>query len=395
MSTKIVEVAVTRVTGAIERRRWPAADRQAQMADIYPDANRSDWARSRTEGRTEVERLYVEIRTNDGPSGLFGPVDEDQAWIVRRALAPALRGADALATEAPADRMMRMHRHGRSGLFMTAVSAIDCALWDLKGKCFGVPVWRLLGGPTREKVPAYASMLGHSVDPERAARVAEETREAGYTAQKWFFRHGPGDGGEGMRRNVALVAAVRDALGPDYPLMVDAFMSWDLPYALEMVRRLAPYGLTWLEEPLPPERVGQFAKLRSQSAVPLATGEHVYTRWQVEELLAAGAVDYIQTDPDWCGGVSELVKICVLCSAAGVPVVAHGHSLLAALHVAASQSPATVPYVEYLIQHQHEHQALQSPSYHPRNGALDLPELPGLGIVLDESAITSRERWEP
>ncbi len=212
----------------------------------------------------------------------------------------------------------------------------------------------------------------------------------GYSAQKWFFRCGPGDGEAGKAKNIALIQALRECLGEHYPIMTDAFMGWDAPYAAEMLRLLEPYHLTWIEEPIPPERVGTFARLRASSGVPLATGEHVYTRWQVKELLEAQALDWVQTDPDWCGGISELVKICALASAFDVPVAAHGHSLLAALHVAGSQSPAVVPYVEYLIQHQANKQHFHQPFFQPVNGMLALPELPGLGFVLDEDKIESR-----
>ena len=386
---KVTDVVIVRATGTVDRPLWPESDRQAQMGDIYPDANAADWSRSRASGRGAASALYVEVRTDTEHVGRFGPIEEEQAYIVRRFLASALRGRDPLATEELSDRMMRMHRHGRSGLFMTGVSVVDCALWDLKGKAWGVPVYRLLGGPVRSEVPAYASMLGHSIDPERAARAAAKTRDEGYSAQKWFFRHGPADGPSGARRNVDMIAAVREAVGPDYPIMADAFMAWDLPYAIDMVRRLEPYALTWLEEPLPPERIGEFVRLKAQSRVPLATGEHVYTRWQVRELLESGAVDYVQTDPDWCGGISELVKICSLCSAYGVPVVAHGHSLLPALHVAAAQPSSVVPWVEYLLQHQSEKQALHNPVYTPRAGVLRAPELPGLGFELAADSIES------
>jgi L-alanine-DL-glutamate epimerase-like enolase superfamily enzyme len=173
--------------------------------------------------------------------------------------------------------------------------------------------------------------------------------------------------------------------------MFDTFMSWDPPYAREMVRELEALEPYWMEEPYPPERVGAFAELRRSTKVPLATGEHVFTRWQVRELLAAGAVDFIQTDPDWTGGISEQVRICALCSAFEVPVVAHGHSLLPALHIAAAQPPSQVPYVEYLLQHQLRMQFFQSPHYGPEKGEIELPDLPGLGIVIDESRATSRE----
>ena len=186
-------------------------------------------------------------------------------------------------------------------------------------------------------------------------------------------------------------SAVRDAVGPHYPLIFDAFMGWDVPYAADMVRALEPLNPTWMEEPIPPERVGSLRKLRESSRVPIATGEYVYTRWQVKELLVGEAVDVLQTDPDWTGGISELTKICALASAFNTPVVAHGHSLLPALHVAASQSPSTVPYVEFLMGGQETKQFFHKPVYRPESGSIVLPTLPGLGLVLDDEKIESSE----
>jgi L-rhamnonate dehydratase len=157
-----------------------------------------------------------------------------------------------------------------------------------------------------------------------------------------------------------------------------------------MTRALAPLNPTWMEEPIPPERVGALRQIKQASSVPLATGEHVYTRWQVKELLVNNAVDVVQADPDWTGGISELVKICALSSAFEVPVIAHGHSLLPALHVAASQSPQAVPMVEYLVRAQEQKQYFHAPIYRPANGSIRLPDLPGLGLVLDQTKIDER-----
>src|SRR5690606_30993666 len=122
----------------------------------------------------------VEIQSDQGVSGIYGPIQEEQAFIILKFLRPFLIGRDPLATETLLDQMLRLHRHGRSGIFATGVSPVDCALWDLKGKALGLPVYRLLGGPTRARVPAYASMLGFSVDPEEAAALAREYARQGY-----------------------------------------------------------------------------------------------------------------------------------------------------------------------------------------------------------------------
>jgi len=389
---KISDVRLFKLTGQWPGAPFPPGDRQAKQLDLYPEFNTSDTIEPSQPRR--IEGIYVEIETDEGISGLFGPIQDVQAFIIQSSLRPFLIGRDPLATETLLDQMIRLDRHGRSGLFMTGVSPVDCALWDIKGKAWGQPVYRLLGGPTRPAVPAYASMLGYSIEPNAAAEVAADYQAQGFTAQKWFFRYGPGDGAAGMDKNLAMARAVREAVGPRYPLMFDAFMGWNVTYAIEMIKALASLNPTWVEEPIPPERVGGLAKIRQATGVPIATGEHVYSRWQVKELLVNGAVDWLQNDPDWTGGVTELAKICTLASAFETPVVAHGHSVLAALHVAGAQSPATVPYVEFLIRHQGMKQFFHKHLYWPEAGSVTLPELPGLGIVLDEEKIKKREDWK-
>jgi L-alanine-DL-glutamate epimerase-like enolase superfamily enzyme len=274
-------------------------------------------------------------------------------------------------------------------LFVNAISAVDNALWDLRGKVAGQPVYRLLGGPTRQRVPVYASMLGHSVDPERAAVVAAEHRDLGFDAQKWFFAHGPAAGHEGLERNLAMARAVREAVGVGYRLMFDAFMGWDATYAADMLRGLGPVEPYWMEEPVPPERLDVFRRLSAQTRIRLASGEHAHTRWQIKELLDAG-VRVIQADPDWAGGITEQRHICSLCSVYDVPVVAHGHAVPAPLHVAASQSPQVVPMVEYLVRIQERNQFFHRTIYRPVDGALDLPTEPGLGIELAPAKVAER-----
>ena len=387
---KITAVELFTVHGVFHGAAYPPGERQARPLDIYPEFNAQSGSISPEPGSPQKAN-YVEIVTDEGVSGLWGPIQDSQAYLIAKHLRPFLIGRDPLATELLFDQMIRMDRHGRSGMFMTAVSPVDCALWDLKGKAWGQPVFRLLGGPTRPAVPAYASMLGYDTTPEAAASVAAATKDAGYTAQKWFFRYGPGDGMEGLARNIAMAEAVRDAVGDNYTLMFDAFMGWDVSYARQMVQALEPVRPFWMEEPIPPERVGEFRKLRESSRVPLATGEHVYTRWQSKELLVAQAVDVLQNDPDWTGGITELVKVVTLASAFETPVVAHGHSLLAALHVAGSQSPAAVPYVEFLIRAQPGKQNFHTQFYEPVRGEIALPAAPGLGLELDAAKVERRE----
>ena len=387
---KITELRLFRVEG--DGPAWAFEDRAVAALDRYPSlGGPAAGARSVP---SALSATYVEVETDEGLSGHYGPIDPRQAFLIAHDLSELLRGADPLATALLHDQMLRRNRHGRAGMFVNAISAVDNALWDLRGKAAGEPVYRLLGGPTRDRIPAYASMLGYSVEPERAATVALEHMRLGFGAQKWFFKHGPAAGREGVQANLAMARAVREAVGTGYPLMFDAFMGWDLTYATDMLRGLEEVEPYWVEEPLPPERVSAFARLAASSRVRLATGEHAHTRWQVRELLDAG-IGIVQADQDWSGGITEQLHICSLCSAYDVPLIAHGHAVPAALHVAASQSPQTVPMVEYLVLIQERNQFFHRTIYRPENGSIVLPIAPGLGIDLDEARIERRRDLSP
>jgi L-alanine-DL-glutamate epimerase-like enolase superfamily enzyme len=169
--------------------------------------------------------------------------------------------------------------------------------------------------------------------------------------------------------------------------MFDAFMGWDLNYALQWAQRVETYRPRWIEEAFHPDKIQSFVELRRKTAIPIATGEHLYNRWEVQEYLAAGAISVVQTDPEWCGGVSELIKICHLASVYDAHVIPHGHALHAALHVVAAQSPMTCPLVEYLIGKMYDYYCFEKHQLRPANGLFELPDRPGFGIELEESRI--------
>lgn len=382
---KIEDVRLFSVEG--DGPAWVFDDRSVESLDRYPDHVRP------TAGAgdlpTKIVHRYVEIATA-GEVGLYGPIDIRQAFLIATDLRAHLLGADPFAIEGIHDRLLRVHRHGRAGLFVNAISSVNNALWDLLGRIRGEPVYRLLGGPTRDRIPAYASMLGYSVEPERAAEAAAEHARLGYDAQKWFFAHGPGAGWQGLQRNLAMARAVREAVGSGYPLMFDAFMGWDLPYATDMLRGLEDVQPFWMEEPVPPEQLSVFRRLAASSNIRLATGEHTHLRWQVKELLDNG-VGLIQSDPDWDGGISEHLHICSLCSAYDVPVVAHGCSIPVPVHLAAARSPQTIPMVEYLVKIQERAQWFHLKGLHPVDGSIAVPTDPGLGIEIDPAKVLGRE----
>jgi L-alanine-DL-glutamate epimerase-like enolase superfamily enzyme len=349
---------------------------------------------------TAVSALYLRARTKGGAEGLYGPIDQEAVPVLLRDLRPFLAGRDAMAVEELWDRMHRQNRHSRSSHYMMAISAADNVLWDLRGRMLGLPVFRLLGGG-RRRVQVYASCLGFSLEPGRVEQKARELRARGFRAQKWFLAHGPSEGRQGLLENVALVRRLREAAGDETDLLFDAFMGWDLPYALAWAKEAERWSPRWIEEAFPPDRMDSFAALRAATSIPVATGEHFYGRWEVERYLDARALHVVQADPEWCGSTSELVRIAALASAHDAQVVPHGHSLHAALHVVASQSPATCPMGECLlvkmalVDHPWYHSHFESEPLRLEKDEILLTERPGFGITLDPAKVEKQEAVAP
>jgi L-alanine-DL-glutamate epimerase-like enolase superfamily enzyme len=341
--------------------------------------------------RRPLTHYYVRIRTKGGVEGIYGMVDKEALPVLLGTLRPLVIGQNALAVERIWDQMYRSNRHSRASHFMMAISYIDNALWDLRGRHFGAPVFRLLGGPTQMPVRVYGSCLGFSIDPPLAAKRAAQLAKDGFIHQKWFLGFGPGDGARGMDLNVQLVKALREAVGDDVQIMFDAYQGWDLQYAIEWCRKVERYRPYFVEEAVPMSDLESFIRLSRATTIPIATGEHLYGRWEAEQFFKADALQFIQADPEWCGGVSETVKIAHLASVHGVKLLPHCHNVHAALHIVASQSPSVCPFGEYLINHVPEKLHFMKDPLLTTNGLVQLSEKPGFGIELDPAKVEKQE----
>jgi L-rhamnonate dehydratase len=365
---------------------------QSNASQVYPH-NRPDPANWKEEkGEQDYSAIYIKILCNDGTEGIYGPVGDEPAVVIERQIKARLIGRDPLACETIWDQLARNYRHSRAGHYMMGLSIVDCALWDLRGRFYNAPVYKLLGGPTRTEIEFYGSCLGYSVEPEAVERRCKTVWDQGFRKQKWFFAYGPGDGGYGLRKSVEMVRVLRETLGEEAEIMFDAFMGWDLNFAVAWAKQAEKYRPAFIEEPFMPQQIDLFAKLAQKTTVPVASGEHLYNRWEVFEYLKANAITLVQADPEWCGGVSELVKICHLASAFGLQVIPHGHNLHSALHVIASQSPAVCPYGEYLINKMDHHLMFEKDHPEIKNGHIRLNDRPGFGIEWDESKIHRKQR---
>ncbi len=292
------------------RESWGGRDEVANPMSRYPQVkrHRSLWL-------PKFEGAYVQATAEDGTWGL-GPL-----WPARP-LVPViehfnehLAGQDALASERLADMMFRLTKpYGTPGLASYAISAVDLALWDLKGKLLEQPVYSLLGGPAREKMFCYCT--GNDVD---------WYQELGFRAFKLACPYGPADGLDGLRKNEEFVAKTREQIGPDCELMLDCWMAFDVEYSVRLAETLRPYRLKWIEECLVPEDLDGHIQLRQRLPwMTLATGEHWYTHYTFQWAIQHKVVDILQADIMWCGGVSTLQKVAGAADAAGTSLIIHG-----------------------------------------------------------------------
>lgn len=394
----ITAVRLLRLRGTMPTEGPFWEERLVRPIDIYPEyRGRDDFEGGRQLDATHfaLEQHFVRIETDEGPIGIAGPLPDMVALYIARRLRPLLLGQDPIAHEKLWDQMHRFMVHGRQGDAMLAISAVDCALWDLKGRWLGQPVYRLLGGPTRDSVPCYASMLGFAVrDLGQVRARAAEYQTQGYVAQKWFFRHGPMSGPDGLRENVALVRTLRETLGEDADIMLDCWQAFDPLYAIELAERIAEYRPRWLEECVLPDRIDSYLRVKARTPIPLSGAEHEYTRWGFRRFVEAEALDVLQPDIYWAGGLSEVLKIAAYASVHDLVVIPHGHSTPAGLHFSLAQSPILTPYQEFLVKWNAINQHFLAHPMVPEDGVLRLPTQPGIGMELDPAKIEDQVEIE-
>lgn len=343
--------------------------------------------------------LIVEVFTDEGHVGIGNAALAPHVTkeVIDRHLTPLLVGQDPWDIELLWQHMYRKTMaFGRKGIGMVAISAVDIALWDVLGKAAGQPVYRLLGGRTKARIPVYASRL-YSTPLEELAAEATRYKAAGYRAMKLRFGWGPVDGAEGMRRNIDLVRTVREAVGPDVDVMADAYMGWTLDYAKRMLPLLEPFNLRWLEEPVIPDDIQGYAALKGYSRVPIAGGEHEFTLHGFRDLLDARAVDVIQFDTNRVGGLTQARKIAALAEAYQVPVIPHAgqmhnyHVVMASLN---SPMAEHFPIVDVEVGNELFWYIFDG---EPRaqDGYVDLDEkTPGLGLTINEAKLVEFEVTE-
>lgn len=341
--------------------------------------------------------VLVRLSTDEGPCGVgsAGVGNGAAAYVIEHHLKPIVVGENPFDVELLWEKMFRgTLNYGRKGLVVEAISAIDIAIWDILGKAANQPVYNLLGGKTRDRIRVYASRLYAHHDLDLLASQAVAFVQQGFTALKQRFGFGPSDGYTGMRRNLQLIRTVRDAVGPAIELMADAYMGWDVTYAIRMIRMLEDAGvdLKWVEEPVIPDDIDGYAQIRRAVHTPISGGEHEFTRYGYRELIRKEAVDILQPDVNRVGGITEARKIWAMAAAYNLPVIPHAgqlhnyHLVMAHLNSPMAEyfpAPAEggAPDDDTLFWE------LFVGEPRAEGGFVRLPEKPGLGLEFNEEHI--------
>ena len=343
--------------------------------------------------------LIVEVFTDAGIVGIGNAALSPRVTkqLIDVYLKPLLLGKDPFDYEFLWQLMYRQTMaFGRKGVAMVAISALDIAIWDVLGKAAKQPVFKLLGGRTKQKIPVYASRL-YSQPLDELAAEARLYKDQGYRAMKLRFGWGPVDGAAGMQRNVELVRTVREVVGGEIDVMADAYMGWTLDYARRMLPLLEPFHLRWLEEPVIPDDIHGYAALKALGRIPIAGGEHEHTSYGFRELLEAKAVDYIQFDTNRVGGISQARKISALAESFQVPVIPHAgqmhnyHVVMASLN---SPMAEYFPIVDVEVGNE-LFWYLFAGEPKATDGSIDLSdEVPGLGLSIQEDKLADFEVTE-
>jgi galactonate dehydratase len=341
--------------------------------------------------------VLVRVSTDEGLYGwgeasIPGSVESVDAAIQSIA-SSYLIGRDPAGIEAHWHGMHHAWRWKGGPILLTAISALEGALWDIEGKRLGVPVYRLLGGPIRDRIHVYAShWIHHAQTLDDVAAEAREAVRRGFTAFKWspFPRHAyRGDEARVIAEGRERMAAAREAVGPNVDIMIECGEGFTPRAALLAARAVEEYKPFWIEEPIPRENPRALAELKRQFPLPIATGENLLTRWEFREVLESSAADVIQPDLVHAGGVTEVRKIAALADTYYVPVAPHNSggpiATLMSLHLVAS-----IPNFLILEQMEEERELRAAASTDPlvfEDGYLKLPTGPGWGTDLNLEAL--------
>ncbi|MCL2035126.1 MAG: mandelate racemase/muconate lactonizing enzyme family protein [Oscillospiraceae bacterium] len=361
------------------------SDVQVHLA-VHPVADGVADATRRVE---TIGFLVVRLTTDQGLEGIgvtYHEVGgEAVSDLITRNMAPGLIGRSPFETEKIWCEMCAYLRGvGRKGLMFCALSAIDNALWDLKGKILGLPLYRLLGGAER-MVPVYASGGWTSYDDGKLLEEVSSMLSKGYTHIK--IKVGV-DGGKNPQRDLQRVRKVREMIGDQIVLMLDANNCWDAATAVKFADAVKECDILFLEEPVFADDIPGLRRYRRSSCIPLATGEHEYTKYGARDLVLAEAADIIQMDAARVGGYTEMLKIAAITQAWNLRFAPHA---MEHLHMHLVSAYSHMPFLERLMLYEEVTGKLYKNAPVPVNGYLEIPEKPGFGLELDMDFIRRQD----
>jgi L-alanine-DL-glutamate epimerase-like enolase superfamily enzyme len=352
----------------------------AKLVSIEPGFYRIPLPRTLTDSTHGEMRAFelntIRLRDADGAEGVGytftvgrngGAVDS----VLRREMAEIFSGAEADPIEAHwRTAWWALHYGGRGGPTALAISAFDMALWDLKARRAGLPLWSFLGG-FDPKVPCYAGGIDLDLPLDQLLRQTDDNLAKGFRAIKMKV------GRENLGQDVERVKAMREHLGDGFPLMADANMKWSVDGAIRAARALAPYDLTWLEEPTIPDDPAGHARIVREGGLPIAAGENLRSLWEFKQYIADGAVTYPEPDVTNCGGVTPFMKIAHLAEAFNLPVTSHG------AHDVTVHLLAACPNRSYLEAHGFGLERYIAEPLRIEAGFALAPDRPGHGVAFD------------
>ena len=322
---------------------------------------------------------FLYVFTDEGITGI-GPARSgalDKA-LIEELLKPYVVGEDPLNSERIWEKMYWASlQYGRRGAAISAISTIDIAIWDLKGKILNQPVHKLLGGH-RDTVPSYGSGINLNYTREELVEEMTAYVESGFKMVK--MKIGRRDADDDLER----VKLVRETIGPNVDLALDVNNGWSVKTAIRMAGKLEKYDIYWLEEPILADEIDNLSRLADETSIPIAVGENHYTKWEFKELMERGAMEIVQADIGKCGGVTEFIKIAAMADAYGLPVCPHHTEYIDAPLVAAIPNGL---FHEYIREWFGPMGQLFVKPIKPENGEISPSNKPGFGIELNEESI--------
>ena len=373
-----------------------------EITKVTPWLINTPWPYLDTAGEEprDGEYVFVQVETDQGLSG-WGEITVSSPWANRAACAIVaqagglIEGDDPGRIEAIWHKVFREFTYmGTRGAVSSVVSAIDIALWDIRGKQLGLPIYELLGGSVRDSIALYTHPNGGS-EPESIAAACKAIVETGHTALKTDpFPHHPEEAngylsgqmdaaGEELGANI--IAAIRQAVGPDVEILIDCHGRFNVATAIRLAKRLEPYQIGWFEEPVPVESYHALRQVRDNTSVPICVGERLYTRYEFVPVFEGELADYIMPDVTWTGGISELKKIATMAEAYYVPISPHDASgpinIAAGAHV--MMTTPNFYKLETCRAKLNSYDVLIDTPLDIRNGHLHLPPRPGLGFEMN------------